>query len=86
MLTALKARLEAAWHDLTSEARADIAAALKDAEEKSAKLGPIVAGAEADIKALVASAEPAVKTAVESRLGKLVAEVGALLEDAAKGL
>lgn len=86
MLEALEAKIETYWHDLTGEAREEIAKELSDAKaeaagvkERLAKFGPLVTEAENDVKSLISEDGPALKEAIAARIAQLVKDAEALL-------
>lgn len=92
-ITALEAKLEAAWQKIDGEARAEEKQLLADAKAEAAALksqiadaAPVLAEFETGLKALVAQAEPQLKTEAETLLAKLVSTLGPLLGKAAAGL
>jgi hypothetical protein len=79
MLAALEARIRLVWHDLTGEARADLERALADAKAHEAQLKPLVGAFRTDLEEAIAAAEPGLKSAAESLVAKLAADVAAIL-------
>jgi F0F1-type ATP synthase membrane subunit b/b' len=75
----VKSKLEAFWHKIDGEARAELQQAVAEAETELAKVGPLLTKAEADIKEAVAAAQPAVQAAVTALLQKLLQDAGGLL-------
>jgi len=75
----IKAKLEAIWHTIDGEAKADLEKALADVEAEVAKAQPILAEFETALKAAVAAAEPEVKAEIEALLAKLLADFAPLL-------
>lgn len=75
----IKTRAEKFWDEITGEARAELEAALQEAETELIRFGPLLTEFEAAVKQAVADVEPAVKTAVEALVAKLLEDAGALL-------
>ena len=89
MLAGLKAffaKLDGEAHELDQEAIADGKQALADVEAQVSAFAPSLAEFETGLKALVADAEPGLKTGAETLLAKLLADFAPLVETAAKSL
>lgn len=77
MFAALEAKLEAIWHQVDGQGRADVEAALTDlkAEVAKLKLTPVVTQFTTDVKAVVAEVVPGMEATVEQLGEKLLADV-----------
>ena len=79
LLSPIEAKLEQIWSEVTGEARKEVELALAEVRAEVAKVEPLLTAFEADAKAAVAAAEPAVKAAVEALVKQLLEDAAAIL-------
>ena len=78
LLAPIEAKLEQIWSEVTGEARKEVELALADVRAEVAKVEPLLAAFETDVKAAVEVAAPEVKAAVEALAAKLLEDAAAI--------